>query len=135
MCCGFSTLQCKTMVTILLQYVNKQIKEKIQGLQIFDRNSHIVQLLYVCYRENCLSNFRCCGNQRFVYTRRECWFQYIGDLRLTLITLLESKSNISWNYSSMIIYRWQEYFDSFTHLITCYILNVVQHVGILFFEL
>ena len=34
------------MVTIILQYVNKQIKEKIQGLQIFDRNSHIVQLLF-----------------------------------------------------------------------------------------
>ena len=34
------------MVTILLQYVNKQIKEKIQGLQIFDRNSNIVQLLF-----------------------------------------------------------------------------------------
>ena len=33
------------MVTILLQYLNKQIKEKIQGLQIFDRNSHIVQAL------------------------------------------------------------------------------------------
>ena len=34
------------MVTIILQYVNKQIKEKIQGLQIFDRNSRIVQLLF-----------------------------------------------------------------------------------------
>ena len=31
---------------MILQYVNKQIKEKIQGLQIFDRNSHIVQLLF-----------------------------------------------------------------------------------------
>ena len=31
---------------MILQYVNKQIKEKIQGLQIFDRNSHTFQLLF-----------------------------------------------------------------------------------------
>ena len=39
------------MVTILLQYVNKQIKEKIQGLQIFHRNSHIVQLYHMLATE------------------------------------------------------------------------------------
>ena len=65
----FSTLQCKTMDTILWQYVNKQIMEKIQGLKNFDQNSHDVQLLYVCCLENCLSSIRCSGNHKFVYIR------------------------------------------------------------------